>query len=321
MIDVSKLLREPKQPEPEDNTFRCRMCDAKLEEGTDMCPYCGEPARLITLSSLGKKLPIGILDKSPNGESRFLKDFRVSKLDWNKEREVAATWKNVSQRSDVTILDYILCLLAHTVTDIGGASMEKHDIDHRMYILGEMFAGDVFYMYAYLRVHSIGPEFHLRNVMCPKCQHVVPVYEVDLSSIEVLTRDDPEDITKDVELRNGFKLAGDVRKKITLQPASFRVVAHSELDDDAQFFADVLKSACTQIEGVEGAVITDDEIAQMSPYDLALVRSENDWLAGGIDWSIDIECESCKTKFNRIIDWRYGNFFSLSSRSRRKTKL
>jgi hypothetical protein len=291
-----------------------------------VCPFCGEPVKLITLAHLGKKLPIGILETSPSGEKKLLKDFNIARLDWAKEREIADTWKSISNRKGTTILDYVTCVLAHTITDIGGIDFKKHDVDHRMYILGEMFAGDIFYMYAFLRVHSIGPDFQLKNVSCPRCNNVIPVFKVDLSSIEVLTRDDPNDITLDLELRDGFKLSGEVRKKITLQPASFRVMASSDLDNDALFFADVLKSACTEIDGVEGGVITDEEIAQLSPYDLALVRSENDWLAGGVDWSVEITCEEekCKHKFFKIIDWRYGNFFALSSRSltrRRRSNL
>jgi hypothetical protein len=314
MADVSRLLRESK-PESDPET-RCQACNRVVDDDVDMCPYCGEPVRLITLAELGKKLPIGVLDTSPGGETKLLKDFNVSRLDWVKEREVADTWKQLGKRPDLSMLDYIPCILAHTVTDIGGMDFKKHDIEHRMHILSEMFAGDVFYMYAFVRVSSIGPEFQLKDLECPACSHHIPIFKVDLSTIEVLTRDDPEEITHTVELRDGFTLANELRKKIILQPASFRVMAHSDIENDALFFADVLKSTCTSIEGVEGAVITEDEISQMSPYDLALVRSENDFLAGGIDWSVEITCEKCKRLFTRIIDWRYGSFFALSSRSK-----
>jgi hypothetical protein len=315
MADVSRLLRESKS-KTQDVQIRCRVCESIVDEDVDLCPYCGEPVRLITLSELGKKLPIGVLDTNSTGEQKLLKDFNVSRLDWVKERAVAETWKTLIDRKDQTVLDYILCILANTVTDIGGVSLSKHDVDHRIYIIGEMFAGDVFYMYAYLRVHSIGNEFQLKNVKCPSCGKVIPIYEIDLSTIEVLTRDDPNDITHDVILKHGFKLGGELRKKITLQPASFRVVSHADINNDALFFADVLKSSCTKIDGVDGGVITDTEIEQMSPYDLALVRSENDFLAGGVDWSIDITCQKCSHKFTQMIDWRYGHFFALSSRSK-----
>ena len=314
MVDVASLLREA-TPKTEDK-IRCQACNADVDEGVDICPRCGEPARLVPLSKYGRKLPIGIIETTPDGTKKLVKDFNVVKLDWKKEREVSSTWKEISKNAESSILDYILCVLACTVESIGGIDFKKHSVERRMYILGEMYSGDVFYMYAYLRVMSIGPEFHFENVRCPSCNNVIVDYPADLSSLEVVAQSEIERITQTVTLRDGFRLGGEIRKKITLQPASFRVLAKAKFDDDAQFFSDVFQSTCVNIDGVDGGVLTEEEIEQMSPYDLALVRSKNDWLAGGIDWSIDVVCPKCKSEFNRIIDWRYGNFFSLSSRLR-----
>jgi hypothetical protein len=321
--DITKLLRESSTSESPKSI--CKVCNTPISDKETVCSNCGERVSSITLATLGKRLPIGIIESSPNGEQKLLKDFNIARLDWNKEKEISTAWKTMSANSSTVVLDYILCVLAHTVTDIGGMDFKKHDIDKRMYILGQMFAGDVFYMYAYLRVYSIGPEFSLTDIKCPICNRVNKRYDVDLSSIEVLTHDSVDEITLNLELRHGFKLVGETRKKITLQPISFRVMASNDIDDEALFFAEVLKSSCVEIEGVEGGLITDEEISQMSPYDLALIRSENDWLAGGIDWSVDIVCpnQTCGHKFTRVIDWRFGNFFSLSSQSltrRRRTK-
>ena len=312
MCDVASLLK--KSPEESEDKLRCQACGIEVDEGVDICPHCEEPVRLITLAELGRRLPIGIID-TKDGVKHLIKDFTVVKLDWTKEREISKAWKSISRRPNITMFDYVLCVLAHTVTNIGGIDFSKHNLEHRMHILGEMFAGDVFYMYAYLRVFSLGPEFDLRNLRCPSCNSHISRYGVDLSTIEVSTREDVDKLTQKVVLRNGFTLANGIRKTIYLQPASIRALSASTIeDDDAEFFANILKSTCVGIEGVEGAVITDQEIVQLEPYDLALIRDASDWIAGGVNWSVDVDCD-CGFTFDQIIDWRYGNFFSLSSRS------
>jgi len=313
---VVDLLRESKSKQEE--TLRCRFCGAELDGSAELCSNCDSPVKVVTLAEQGRRLPIGIIDDGRDGKKKLLKDFNLVKLNWDKEREVSASWKEILRRPDLNPLDYILCVLAHTVTDIGGSDFKKHNIEHRMHILGEMFAGDVFYMYAMLRVHSLGPEYDIRDIECPRCGRRIQKFSVDLSTLEVTVRDNPDTLSQKVALRYGFDLGGANRKAVELLPASFRVMAHSPMDDEAQFFAEILKSACSKIEGVEGAVLTDKEISQLEPYDLAKLREANDWLAGGINWSVDIVCdnERCGNKFNELIDWRHGSFFALSSRSR-----
>jgi len=320
MPDALSLIRDV-EPEEKDG-IECQNCGNFCEEGTTICPLCDEPVQLPTLNEYGQRLPIGLVDESTNPHT-LKKEFELKKFDWQTERAASKTWKRVMRREGTTFLDEIIVKLSHTLKSLGGTSLEKHNIDKKMQILYEMFPGDVFYMYVWLRVESLGNEFALTKVKCPACGHIIQEFPVDLSTIEINTRDNIDDIYHEITLRDGFEAMGETRKKITMRPSTFRAMVQGDVEDDAEFFANVFKGSVIAIEGMPpDTTLTDADIEQMSPRDRALVRGEVDFMSGGPRWDVVINCpnEKCKVQFDHLIDWRFSNFFRLSSPSLMRRK-
>lgn len=315
MPDALSLVRDT-EPEKEDG-IQCQNCGHRCEEGTTICPLCDEPVQLPTLNEYGQRLPIGLIDDSVKPPI-LKKEFEIHKLDWERERAASKTWKRVMRQDGTSFLDEIVVKIAHTLESLGGVSLEKHNIEKRMQILYEMFPGDVFYLYIWMRVISLGNEFALTKVKCPACGHIIKEFPVDLSSTEINVREKVEEVYHKVTLKDGFECMGEVRTKLTLRPSTFRAMAKSDFEDDAEFFADVLKSSVIDIEGMpDDAMLTDDDIAKMTPYDRAKIRQTVDFMSGGPRWDVQIDCpsEKCNVTFDHLIDWRFSNFFKLSSPS------
>ena len=314
--EASRLLRES---ESESDEIECVECGQVCPLDADLCPHCGQIPKLILLSELGKQLPIGLLEtvEEANGQKEVLKkEFDVIATDWNIERDVDKTWKKIKQQPGITILDYLVCVLAHTVIKLAGVNFRKHNPDRRLAVLNNMFAGDIFYMYTYVRIESMGNTFPIEKMECARCKHVHD-FPVDLYSLEVATRKDAAGLYKTIQLRDGFESMGEQRHEITIRPATFFALAHIPDTNEAEMFAALTKDSVVAIEGMpEGATMTDSDIHQLSKWDMSMINEEIDLVAGGPQWIIEGECPKCNFGFDHEIDWRYSNFFSRSSRSR-----
>ena len=312
-----------KAPAPED-TVLCQGCGERLPKSTKFCPSCGEPPILPTLAELGNKLPVGIVKEVRNEatkvvESKLLKDFEVSKLDFKAERKISAAWTLMQKSGNVNPLDYIVCVLSHTVERLAGQNFQKLDHDQRMLVLNQMWVGDVLYLYAHVRIVTLGEEFSIKNIQCPRCGESIERYPVDLGTLEVAIRPDEESLYKWIKLRDGFEMDGETRKKIKMSPATFYSLSHGGTSgDQAAMFAELMKNCVVEIEGVpSGFLLTDKEIDQLSGYDYVYLKEQSDYVSGGPKWEVDVSCSRCNFKWTEYIDWMYGNFFSLSSQSKR----
>lgn len=318
--EASRLLRET---ESEEKTIECIECGKDCPVSADVCPHCGLIPKTFLLREYGAKLPIGILETTgtPDKKKEVLKkDFSVRKIDWNVEREIADHWKKLIKQSDTTVIDHVACVLANTVNAIGGTSISKFDPDRRYTIIRNMFAGDVFYMYAWARIVSMGNILTVKNMKCFKCNHEFD-YPIDLETIEVAARNDPKQLYQTLELEDGILIGGELRKKFTLRPATFTSIASSPETNEADMFRDLVKDCIVGIEGLgDGATVTDSEIATLGKPDISIISEQIDIIGAGPEWDIECVCPKCKFEFDHSIDWRYTDFFSRSSRSKRRRK-
>jgi hypothetical protein len=305
---VFDLLHED-EPTTEESKY-CYSCGESCPPNIKICPHCNEYSYLPTMAEWGKQLPIGIEEGS-----NLNKDFDIVPLSWKLEREIGRFWE--SRRSNLTISDYIGGILAHTVTRLGSSDFKKHRIDKRVLIFNQMFAGDVFYIYGYLRLISIGKDLRLDKVKCPHCNSEFE-FTADLSSIEVVPRINLESLRKTLELRDGFEMAGELRKTLVIKPMIWNLMS-VQLEsgfNQAEVFSDAFINSIDEIDGVpKGVMITEKQVSQLTKYDMSLIEEQIDKTTGGPRWEVEGKCTKCNGDFFSTIDWSYGNFFALSSRS------
>lgn len=295
----------------------CTECGASVDgEDTDTCPSCGAPLRLITIKEWGKKLPIGI----PEGTA-LNKDFDLRALDWSVEREISRLWDERGKGRSTRMTDYLGSILVHTITMIGGEDFQKQPVPKRFAILNEMFLGDVFFMYAWLRIQSLGAKFEAKNIQCPHCNNHFDQW-MDLETMDIATKTDVTKLERKVTLRDGFELMGEQRMEVVLRPALFKALSTSSTNQ-AEIFAQLLRSSVHEIPGCQyQAGLSEHEILKMSKYDMALLEDAIDGLTGGPRWDLECKCTKCGDSFVYVVDWSYQNFFKHSSRSlRRKRRL
>lgn len=302
-----EMLREP-EATAGGELVECGFCHAMVDEA-ELCSKCGEHLKNPTMADWGKRLPLGIEEGG-----RLNKDFDLVPLSWKLERDIGRAWEN--KRDRVTLGEHVTSILAHAVTRLGSADITKHSVTKKQLIFNQMYAGDVLYMYAYLRLVSLGKELRLRELVCERCRHKFD-FVADVTSLEIMVRERAEHLRVPLKLRDGFKMAGDQRKKLTLRPNTWSMMdAHFSADNLAETFSRIVLSSVVGVEGLpEGSVVTEREIEQLTKYDMALFEQALDQVMGGPRWDIQGECPSCKSSFSILLDWSYQNFFSISYRS------
>lgn len=299
----------------DDNDFICSHCGHSQKERFQTCPSCGKRAKNPTLAEWGKQLPIGI----ENGD-KLIKSFDLVALDWKLEREINQHW--AARRNALTISEYIGAILAVAITQVGNHDFTKFKFDKRLVILNRMYQGDIFYMYAYLRLLSVGYQMSLGNVRCSNCGSEFP-FTGDLRTLEIAVIDTPLDLLSKIELRNGFELAGETRTKLMVKPPMWSMMGSSmpRNGNEAEMFSAMLSNCVVSVEGMpDGTVITEREISQFSKLDIEVCQEVLDATLAGPRWEIEGNCEKCQSPFFHLVDWTYDSFFALSSRSSRLKK-
>lgn len=321
MSNLSDLLF---QIDDTSNKTVCPECDKEISDDLikdNLCPLCGKRIKLITLAEYGQKLPIGVL-KTVGDENTLIKDFNLKKVDFIVEREIIDSWNRYSNNKKSSPIDYIAVVLANTILSIAGQSLDKFTFDKKISIIHQMYIGDVFYMYAWLRYSTVGKNINLTNFDCINCGKRIEQYAMDMSTLEVNTIDNVNELEHNIELEDGFTLMNKLCKKLKVKPPTFHSLVNVKKANSATALGEFLKSSVIQIEDLEpGIVITDGEIQQLSVMDMSLVDEELNYASAGPVWSMEIICPHCEDKLFHVIDWTYADFFGRSSRATKRRRL
>lgn len=299
--------------DPDVATVICGTCAADIAEGLDICPVCGGKAVLPTIGDLEKRLPIGM-----DIDGSLQKSFDMVPLNFNLTRKIDRVM--IKARRDIPLHQYISLILAHTLTSIGDRDLTKFNIDRIMSILDEMYAGDIYYMYAYLRIITLGNTITLKGVECPSGKHSF-TYPADLSSLGIVTYDSVESITKSIKLRDGIEMGSNIRMTLKMRPTKWKAARSMNASNagESDFFASMMETCVVGIDDLpEGAQITSLEVAKMSQYDIKLCQEAINLLEAGPRWFVEGNCPKCGEHFYYALDWTYDSFFELSYTSPRR---
>jgi len=298
-----------------DDLFTCPECGHEQTTKFVRCPECKCWVSNPTISEWGQQLPIGV-----ETDGKLIRSFEVVPLSWAIEREINKQWG--IRRERLNISEYIGTILANTITSVGNQDISKFKLDKKLLIFNQMYQADVFYMYAYLRLITLGNEMDLGEIKCPSCSHRFP-FVADLTSLEVAIIENPSDLTYDIELKDGFDMGKDHKTKLKMKPPLWRMLG-SNLPtnfNESEMFLAMITNCIVEIEGMPvGTTITEREILQFSKYDVEICRDAMEEVLAGPRWEISDECSKCGEQFYELVDWTYSRFFGVSSRSLRRKK-
>lgn len=298
-------------------TTICETCNADVQANVEICPECGGRTVLPTIAELGKQLPIGV---EVNGVLE--KSFDLVPLGWEIERKIGRDW--AKRRKNIDVGSYIGVVLANTVTKIASYEISKMPLDKRLLIFNEMFAADIFYMYAYLRLISSGKDLQLKGIRCVSDAHSF-TYTADVSTLGVVCFDTIEQLEKTIKLEHGFEMGGSHRDTLIIRPTKWNMMSEPLSTNGStsaiEMFGAMLINSVVEIVGLaRGALMSELQLNLMMKPDLEICREAMDQVLGGPRWFIEGECPICSEEFYFELDWTYENFFARSYTSRRRRK-
>jgi len=270
-----------------------------------------------TLVERGANLPLGIL----NDEGAWATDIAVRP--WRMKEE-KALGKLRDENRNINFAQYVSMVLAVMCSRLGPHDFNSiEDMAKRRVHIGQMWLGDVFYAYCWLRYRSLGSELAL-DITCPfsSCGNQFAYY-ADLRTLEVSTAKKLEDTYWEYTLRDPFEIRGKEATGFVFGPMRWSSLESmgsvvTEFNQGAQK-AEAIRFSIHKLKGSsENIALADGELDDMSKYDIEAITAKIDTNSIGPNMAIEDNCPKCRRKFRMTIDWTYENFFGISSPSAKR---
>lgn len=258
-----------------------------------------------TMGELGATLPLGTKDL--NGvlqRSIVTKPWRLKE-----EKELGALR---DRYKDANVAQYVSMVLGTMCTRLGHHDFTAMKPEERRIHIGQMWMGDVFYAYCYLRRDALGSDLATR-VACPHCGHKFQLH-ANLDTLEVHTGDSIEAFQQTYKLRHPFTIRGKPVESLVLGPARWNALEGiTGRINTGTAKAALIRGSIHAIPGHEGVVLAPHELDELSKRDLEAITGLLDANVMGPDMAISGECPRCSESFRTSIDWGYDGFFGISS--------
>lgn len=260
----------------------------------------------LTMAERGPVLPVGI--KTPSGD--LARDLATRPWKTKDERALGKL-----KKPNMSMAGYVATLIGYMFSRLGVHEWQPDSpMPERLVMINQMYMGDVFYAYMWLRREVIGNELHM-NVECPSCKKGFR-FEGDLGSTMVQCVHDANGLEQTYTLKDAI----DVRKKhvtvLRLRPPRWGALVLKEgeaLNEATAKIATIRSSIVGLNDDPNEITLTDDELDELSKKDLEGISAllNTDYL--GPRMVVEGDCPRCEAPFKQMIDWSYGGFFTSSS--------
>lgn len=267
-------------------------------------------AETIRLGDFGCRLVIGC--EQPNGGPRST---ALSFKDWTgaDERAIAEYRK----KKNPTFAKYVTYVLAYFTEKWGHHDFAHKPINDRMHIISTSWLVDVFAAWIHLRNHALGSTYSA-DYVCERCGHQA-TYNFDLEDLDVTAPESLESaIIKEVELRRGMVIAGELRRVLKTRPAQwfvyermFAQVAGGTSNAQERKLAIVEGSVCGHGDSDETCPITSTHTDTLTKYDFETLADACTDDTIGVQMAFSVECQGCKAEINSAVNWVYDTFFTI----------
>jgi hypothetical protein len=268
-----------------------------------------------TMGEWGPKMPIGILDS----DGRLHKDIVTKRWKTRDDRELG---KKIAP--DAGLVEYVPLVVANMCSRLGPHNMDELDSAEKIVVLSTMYMADVFYVYTYLRMQTMGTRLNL-HVDCPRrgCGVNFP-YTGDLKSIDVVAVDEVDAILWRYQLEEPIAIRHKTVTHVQMAYPKWSVMEHARgIQSEAEIKALAIQGAIVGLNDEQVPVaLSLSEIDELSKPDFEGLQESINQNFLGPKMGLEGKCSPAVCtkfmrgghEFNLPIDWAYRNFFGASSR-------
>lgn len=260
----------------------------------------------ITIKERGPILPLGIQDRS----GALIRDISIKPWRMKEEKELGELR---DKNKDSNLAAYVSMILSTMCTKLGPYNFEEMKLEEKNAVISQMFMGDVFYVYVWLRINCLGSKFPVE--FKPNWSNKDIKIKADLNSIEVNSVENFEEACWNYKLKNPIEIRGKLIKSFKMGPLRW---ASLEFQDNfgannqglaklLAIKASIIK--CTELESE--VMLIDKELDELTKYDIENLTSLIDKKSIGLVMAI--EGNHNGRDYQIPIDWSYDNFFTISS--------
>jgi hypothetical protein len=261
-----------------------------------------------TLKELGPNLPMGVI--APDGSVTKSIEIRP----WRMKEEKELGLMRDSNRSE-NIARWVTRVLSSMCTRLGSLDLADMKMNERIIHIGQLPMGDILYAYMWLRYKSLGNVVPM-DINCSACRKEFTI-SADLETLEVITCDNLDNSLWEYQLRDPFEIRGHKVTGFQMAPARWNAMENQTgggtLDTGAAKSSVITGSIYRLLNIDEPMVLTENELDEMTKYDLERMTALIDEKHIGPNMAIEGACTRCKRPFKTSIDWTYDSFFGISS--------
>lgn len=289
------------------------------EEATTTEEEKTEGIKRVTLAEQGPVLPIGV----QLATEALGRDIATRNWTFKQERRLGERRKTMGDEGD-NMARYVSAVLVTMCPSLGGHDFSKENEQELNEVkVGQMWLPDVMYAYVWLRYKALGHELPL-TLMSPYTKKKFD-WVGDLNTLTVKVPHSIKDVYWDYELKDPFTIRGKMAKRFVMGPQRWNMVEQLNPGNatDAIAKAMAIKSSIHLIPDVSEhpIALTDVDLDDMTKKDIESLASLIDKNGVGPVMVLDVDDPTVNVspgnpprKFLTQVDWRYDNFFAISSR-------
>lgn len=287
-----------------------------MNEQQDETTEKTEGIKTVTLAEQGPILPIGTLDQ----DSNLVKAFTTRNWTFKQERVLGERRRDMGSEGD-NMARYVSAVLATMCPQLGAHDFSRDEERELNEIrVGQMWLPDVMYAYVYLRYKALGHELPM-TLTSPYTKKEFK-WSGDLTTLSIKVPSTPEDAYWDYELRDPFEIRGKLATSFKMGPQRWNVAEQLNPGNstDATAKAAAIRSSIHGVAGLPPLALIDEDLDDMTKRDIEGLASAIDVNGVGPIMVLDVEDPTVEVSaggkrrtFHQQVDWRYDNFFAISS--------
>ncbi len=271
-------------------------------------PEAGNSLKLIntTLKELGAKLPLGM--QSATG---YAKDIVLRPWTMVQEKELG---KLRAENEGDSMGQFVSMILATLCTQLAHHNLDAMKFTERRAVISQMWMGDVFYVYMWLRLQNLGTILPL-ELRCPNCNRKFN-FNADMETTEVVGAETVEVASWEQKLEHPIVIRSKKIEGFKMGPprwSAMEAIGDVGADSGSAKSGMIAGSICGVMGTDDALIVSEAELNSLVKIDIERLTQSIEDHDLGPNMSVDAKCTRCKREAKHPMNWGYDSFFGVSS--------